>query len=144
MLYTPQTPLNRLVDAAPAESEVARRFAALVDSVVAPGTVTPPRPAVSLRQLAALRAQLLLWQTNDARLQMMLVLKPALREYGPLSTQLAAVSKLLLERLNQLQTGQTASAAWLATARTTLQAAQAPAGQAELAIVRAARKLAGI
>ncbi|MFC7667976.1 hypothetical protein ACFQT0_11705 [Hymenobacter humi] len=57
MTYTPQTPLNRLVDAAPAESEVARRFATLVDSVVAPGSVTPPRPAVSLRQLAALRAQ---------------------------------------------------------------------------------------
>ncbi|MCC3152683.1 family 20 glycosylhydrolase [Hymenobacter sp. BT770] len=143
MIYTPQTPLNRLVDAAPAESEVARRFGVLVDSVLMTNAA-PPRPAVSVRQLAALRAQLMLWQANDTRLQMMLVLNPALREYGPLSTRLAAVAKLLLERLTQLQAGQTPSAAWLATARTTLDAAQAPAGQAELAIVKAARRLAGI
>ena len=143
MIYTPQTPLNRLVDAAPAESEVARRFGVLVDSVVG-AAAAPPRPVVPVRQLAALRAQLLLWQANDARLQLLLVLNPALREYGPLSVQLAAVATLLLERLTQLQGGQTPSAAWLATARTTLNAAQAPAGQAELAVVRAARKLAGI
>ncbi|WP_071885876.1 beta-N-acetylhexosaminidase [Hymenobacter sedentarius] len=143
MIYTPQTPLNRLVDAAPAESEVARRFGVLVDSMLM-RNAAPPRPSVSVRQLAALRAQLLLWQTNDTRLQMMLVLNPALREYGPLSTRLAAVAKLLLERLTQLQAGQAPSAAWLATARTTLDAAQAPAGQAELAIVKAARRLAGV
>ncbi|WP_460503724.1 family 20 glycosylhydrolase, partial [Hymenobacter agri] len=46
--YTTATPLNRLVDAAPAESEMARQFAALVDSVVsvqpgAPGFL-PPAP----------------------------------------------------------------------------------------------------
>ncbi|WP_426059531.1 beta-N-acetylhexosaminidase [Hymenobacter sp. B1770] len=144
MVYTPQTPLNRLVDAAPAESVVARRFAVLVDSVVGTGAVKPPRPAVSLRQLAALRAQLLQWQANDQRLQLLLVLNPALREYGPLSTQLASVATLLLERLNQLQSHQAPSAAWLAAARTTLTAAQAPAGQAELAIIPAARKLVGL
>ncbi|OGX88466.1 hypothetical protein BEN47_09005 [Hymenobacter lapidarius] len=143
MTYTPQTPLNRLVDAAPAESEVARRFGVLVDSVLA-SAATPPRPVYSVRQLAALRAQLLLWQTNDARLQTLLLLNPALQEYGPLSTKLAAVAQMLLERLNQLQTGQTPSAAWLAGARATLDVAQAPAGQAELAIVRPARRLVGL
>ncbi|WP_158010211.1 beta-N-acetylhexosaminidase [Hymenobacter glacialis] len=143
MTYTPQTPLNRLVDAAPAESEVARRFGVLVDSVLA-SAATPPRPVYSVRQLAALRAQLLLWQTNDARLQTLLLLNTALREYAPLSTKLAAVAKVLLERLNQLQTDQTPSAAWLAGARATLDAAQAPAGQAELAIVKPARRLVGL
>jgi len=141
--YTTLTPLNRLVDAAPAESEVARRFGALVDSVVASSATPAGRPAGSLRQLAALRAQLMLWQANDSRLQLLLVLNPALREYGPLSTQLAAVSKVLLERVTQLQSGQAASPAWLAGARATLDAAQAPAGQVELAIVRAGRKLVG-
>jgi hexosaminidase len=144
MVYTPQTPLNRLVDAAPAESEVARRFGVLVDSVVGTGTVKPPRPAISPRQLAALRVQLLQWQANDKGLQLLLVLNPALREYAPLSTQLASVATLLLERLTQLQTNRAPSAAWLATARTTLTAAQAPAGQAELAIIPAARKLVGL
>jgi hexosaminidase len=104
----------------------------------------PPRAAVSQRQLLALRAQLLQWQANDKGLQLLLVLNPALREYAPLSAQLAAVSKLLLERLTQLQTNQAPSAAWLANARATLTAAQAPAGQAELAIIPAARRLVGI
>ena len=140
--YTTETPLNRLVDAAPAESEVARCFGVLVDSVVAAGQAAPgPSPTIQ-RQAAILRTQLLRWQTNDALLQPTLLLSPSLREYAPLSAQLAAISKLLLERLAQLQAGQAASAAWLASAKTVLDAAQAPAGQAELAVVRAARKLA--
>ena len=141
--YTTQTPLNRLVDAAPAESEVARRFGALVDSVM-DGAVGPSQSVASMRQLAALRAQLLLWQANETRLQPLLLVNFPLREYTSLSTQLAAVSTVLLARLAQLQTNQPAPAAWQARARTTLDAAQAPAGQAELAIVRAARKLAGL
>ncbi|MBF9238181.1 family 20 glycosylhydrolase [Hymenobacter sp. BT683] len=144
MFYTPQTPLNRLVDAAPAESEVARRFGVLADSVLMTGARKPPQSTVSLRQLLQLRAQLLQWQANDQQFQLLLVLNPALREYAPLSTQLAAVSGVLLERINQLQTNQMPSAAWLAAARATLTAAQAPAGQAELAIIPAARRLVGI
>ena len=142
--YTTATPLTRLVDAAPAESEVARRFAVLVDSVVAvrPGApgFLPPAP----RQVATLRAQALRWQTNDPLLQPLLAANPNLTEYAPLSARLAAVATVVLERLAQLQGGQTASTAWLAATRATLDAAQAPAGQAELAVVKAARKLAGL
>ncbi|MDB5236889.1 MAG: hypothetical protein JWR44_3882 [Hymenobacter sp.] len=141
--YTTETKLNRLVDAAPAESEVARRFGALVDSVVTAGSV-PNRSAAYPRQLMALRAQLLRWQANDALLQPLLLLNPSLREYGPLSTQLKSVATVMLERLTQLQAGQSPSAAWQSKAKSSLEAAQAPAGQAELAVVRAARKLAGL
>ncbi|MFD2721676.1 beta-N-acetylhexosaminidase [Hymenobacter monticola] len=140
--YTTATPLNRLVDAAPAESEVARRFGVLVDSVVAGGATAAGRTAASQRQMAELRTQLRTWQANDVLLQPQFLLNPSLREYAPLSTNLAAVSRLLLERLTQLQAGQAPSAAWLAAAKATLEAAQAPAGQAELAVVKAARKLA--
>jgi len=143
MFYTPQTPLNRLVDAAPAESEVARRFAATVDSLLGAGS-PPPRTSATLRQVTSLRQQLLLWQANDTRLQPLLLLNSALREYAPLSTNLAAVATLLLERLVQLEKGQAPTAAWLQAARPILDAVQAPAGQAELAISKAARKLAGI
>ena len=139
--YTTATRLNRLVDAAPAESEVARRFGVLVDSVLAP--LTPP--ATRQRQLLSLRAQALAWQANDARLQLLLALNPTLTEYAPLSRQLAAVAKLLLERLDQLQAGPAGPPpAWLAAAKATLDAAKAPAGQAELAVVPAARRLAGL
>ncbi|MBF9142192.1 beta-N-acetylhexosaminidase [Hymenobacter properus] len=142
--YTTSTPLNRLVDAAPAESEVARRFGVLVDSVLAGGATAAGRTAASQRQVAELRNQLRFWQANDVLLQPQFLLNPALREYAPLSTSLAAVSQLLLERLTQLQAGQAPSATWLAAAKTTLDAAQVPAGQAELAIVKAARRLAGL
>ncbi|WP_081867613.1 beta-N-acetylhexosaminidase [Hymenobacter sp. IS2118] len=144
MVYTPQTPLNRLVDAAPAESEVARRFGVLVDSVLLTDARKPPLSPVPLRQLMRLRAQLLQWQANDQQFQLLLVLNPALREYAPLSTQLSAISTLLLERINQLQANQIPSAAWLKAASATLKAAQAPAGQAELALIPAARRLVGI
>ena len=142
--YTTASQLNRLVDAAPAESEVARQFAGLVDSVVMPRPGGPGFLPSALRQMALLRTQALRWQANDGLLQPLMAANPSLTEYAPLSTSLAAVAKVVLERLTQLQTGQAASAAWLADARATLDAARAPAGQAELAVVKAARKLAGL
>ncbi|WP_046245180.1 beta-N-acetylhexosaminidase [Hymenobacter terrenus] len=141
--YTTQTPLNRLVDAAPAESEVARRFGLLVDSVLAAGPAAPGRSAAVARQFAALRVQLLQWQSNDTRLQPVMALHPTLREYRPLSVQLEAIATVLLERLTQLQTKQSPSAEWLTTAKATLDIVQKPVGQAELAIMPAARRLIG-
>ena len=142
--YTTFSLLNRLVDAAPAESEAARRFAMLVDNVVASNPAAPNWLSASLRQLTALRVQAVRWKVNDILLQPLLAANPNLTEYAPLSTQLAAVATVVLERLTQLQTGQVPSLAWLAAARATLDAAQAPAGQAELAVVKATRKLAGL
>ena len=142
--YTTATPYNRLVDAAPAESEAARHFGTLVDSVVAARPTTPAWRPAALPQLVALRAQAVRWQANDVLMQPLFFSNPSLQEYAPLSTQLAAVSALVLERLTQLQTGQAASLAWQKAARATLDAAQAPVGQAELAVVKAVRKLAGL
>ena len=142
--YTTFSLLNRLVDAAPAESEAARRFAILVDSVVMPRTGALNFLTPAPRQVALLRAQAVRWQANDVLLQPLLAANPSLTEYAPLSAQLASVATLLLERLTQLQTGQAPGPTWLAAARATLDAAQAPAGQAELAVVKAARKLAGL
>ena len=142
--YTTHTPLTRLVDAAPADSDVARRFGALVDSVVAAPLQAGPPTGARQRQLAALRATLLRWQANDTRLQPLLLINFTLSEYAPLSRHLSAVAGLLLERLGQLELGQAPPAAWLASARTALDAAQAPAGQAELAVAKAGRRLAGL
>ena len=142
--YTTVTPLNRLVDAAPAESEVARRFAVLVDSVVTPRPGAPGFLPPAPRQVTQLRAQAIRWQANDVLLQPLLATNPGLTEYAPLSARLAAVAGVVLERLTQLQAGQAPGPAWLAATRATLDAAQAPAGQAELAVVKAARKLAGL
>lgn len=135
--YTPQTPLNRLVDAAPSESETARVFHATLDSLLAAprAKLTElPRTPATRRQLSYLRAQLKAWQQNDARVQPLLQLNADLREYAPLSAQLTTVATLLLQRLEQLEKGQAASTQWLAAAQKQLEAAQKPAGQAELAL----------
>ena len=141
--YTSQTPLTRLVDAAPAESEVARRYGATVDSVLA-GLASSPRPPGLARQLLRLRMQLTRWQTTDAQLQPLFAVSEGVREYAPLATGLAAVAGLAQQRLAQLETGAAAATGWLATARATLEAAQKPAGQAELALVKPTRRLLGL
>ena len=145
LFYTPQTPLKRLVDAAPAESETARQFAATVDSLLAgaPGGQLK-RTAATAGQLLRLRQQLILWQANNARLQPLLLLNESLHEYAPHSVHLTEVAALLLERLAQLEKSQSAPTGWSARARAALDAAQAPAGQAELALIPAARRLAGV
>ncbi|MBC6606677.1 family 20 glycosylhydrolase [Hymenobacter sp. BT188] len=145
MKYTTQTPLNRLVDAAPAESDAAREFGIAVDNLLrlrqnAPQTgsalhaeakVAAVPVATSLRQ----------WQLNDALVRPMLLAQPSLQEYAPLSAQLSSISALALERLRQMEKGETPSTAWQAAALKQLDAAKAPAGQAELAVVASVRKL---
>jgi hexosaminidase len=151
--YTTATPFNRLVDAAPAESEVARRFAATVDSLltgqpalltlvptVAPMSLTP----TARGQLAHLQKQVQQWQQASQNLTPLFVVAPALAEYAPLASQLGTVATLLQQRLTQLASGQSMLPAWQTEAKLQLDAAQKPVGQAELAIMKAARRLAGL
>jgi hexosaminidase len=151
--YTTETPFNRLVDAAPAESDVARRFGATVDSLltgqpvlttlvptVAPMTLTP----AARGQLAHLQKQVQQWQQVSQTLTPLFVVAPNLGEYAPLATQLATVATLLQQRLVQLESGQPVLPAWQTEAKLQLDAAQKPAGQAELAIIKAAKRLAGV
>ncbi|MCC2547066.1 beta-N-acetylhexosaminidase [Hymenobacter sp. BT175] len=142
--YTTQTPLNRLVDAAPAESEVARQFAVKVDSLLkslnstTAGTTLTPGTRVQITSLSATLRQ---WQANDQRLQPLLLAGSSLWEYAPLSVQLRTIAALGLERLTMLQKGQAPTAAWQAAAIRQLDLAKAPAGQTELAVVGSIRKL---
>jgi hexosaminidase len=150
--YTTETPLTRLVDAAPAESDAARRFGATADSLLASLSIvvptfpaTPPAlsPAAS-RQLASLRQQLAEWQRATAALPPLLTASPSLTEYTPLAVQLGLVASLLDQRLTQLTQGQAPPPGWQAAAKLQLDAAQKPAGQAELAIIGVARRLVGL
>ncbi|PJJ47987.1 beta-N-acetylhexosaminidase [Hymenobacter chitinivorans] len=143
--YTPSTPLTRLVDAAPAESEAARQFGVAVEGLSQYLELAPAaerfKGASSKALLAFLNAQLRTWESNDQKLQPLLLKGSSLWEYAPLSTQLRLLSTLGLERLQMLEKGQKPSAAWQATALKQLDAAKAPAGQAELAVVSHLRKL---
>ncbi|AMR28749.1 hypothetical protein A0257_17690 [Hymenobacter psoromatis] len=150
--YTTETPLTRLVDAAPAESDVARRFGATADSLMAELSIAVPKfpaapPTLSpaaRRQLASLQSQLTGWQRATEALPPLFVLNPSLAEYSPLAAQLSIVANLLSERLTQLGQGQAPPPGWQAAAKLQLDAAQKPAGQAELAIIGPARRLVGL
>ncbi|RYY20575.1 MAG: beta-hexosaminidase [Cytophagaceae bacterium] len=151
--YTTETPLNRLVDAAPAESEVARRFGVTVDSLLAsqpvltslvPTVVPLPLTPVARGQLAHLQQQVQQWQRASQDLTPLFIVSAPLAEYAPLAAQLSLVATLLQQRLTQLESGQPTMPAWQTAAKLQLDAAQKPAGQAELAIIKAARRLVGL
>jgi hexosaminidase len=142
--YTTLTPLNRLVDAALPESDAAREFSTSIDALLAT-RATPAGPLATGPEarttLALLRSTLLRWQANDALVQPILQANPTLTEYAPHSTQLKTLATLSLERLAQLEKKQAPTAAWQTAALKQLDAAKAPAGQTELAIVPAVRRL---
>ncbi|GAB2768222.1 hexosaminidase [Hymenobacter luteus] len=142
--YTTQTPLNRLVDAAPSESEEARQFGVAVDGLLAyrrtaAGNNLQGQPGKAL--VAYLTNELEYWQANDALVQPILKQNPSLQEYAPHSVRLKTVATLGLERLRLLEKGQAPTPAWQANALKQLDAAKAPAGQTELAVVPAIRRL---
>jgi len=151
--YTTYTPFNRLVDAAPAESEVARRFGVTVDSLMAAQpvltslvpTVAPmPLTPAARGQLAHLQKQVLQWQQATRDLTPLFVVSPSAAEYAPLAAQLSVVATLLQQRLTQLASGQPMLPAWQEASKLQLDTAQKPVGQAELAIIKAARRLIGL
>jgi hexosaminidase len=150
--YTTETSLTRLVDAAPAEAEAARRFGATADSLLASLSIgVPTFPATppvlspgARRQLASLRQQVAAWQQAATDLTPLFAASPGLAEYAPLAAQLGLVANLLAPRLTQLEQGQPTLPAVRATAKLQLDAAQKPVGQAELAIIGAARRLMGL
>ncbi|RSK45660.1 beta-hexosaminidase [Hymenobacter perfusus] len=137
-IYTTQTPLNRLVDAAPAESDGAREFGQLVDTLLMARTTAP---SAVRRYLPQLRDQLQLWQKNDALVQPTLQQNPLLQEYALISTHLKTAATLALERLALLEKGQTPTSAAQTAALKQLDALKVPVGQTELAVLPHLRRL---
>src|SRR5262249_6688081 len=78
--YETVTPLNRLVDAVRPESDAGRVFAALTQ-----GFLNKPD---SVREAAAMNAQLTAWQENDLKLKPLLESNPMLQEAAPVSQNL--------------------------------------------------------
>ena len=90
---TSATPLNRVVDAVPLESDVARRFGELVDKFVSSSC----RDADAS---AGLRAQLLAWRDNDARLQPLIRRSFLVKEVAATSQDLSSVAAVGLAALD--------------------------------------------
>ncbi|HUX13369.1 MAG TPA: family 20 glycosylhydrolase [Spirochaetia bacterium] len=114
--YTVSTPLTRLVDAIPPESEVARSFAELVDEalggevrsgtssrvgvnrsgipVLPVSTTSGNSESRSLREaaLSTILVRLSVWRANDHALEQLLHSETALEELVPVSTNLTRVA----------------------------------------------------
>ncbi len=100
--YTTFTPLNRLVDAVPPESETARRFNDL-SKVIASGKATP-------EQFEQAKQWLGLWRDNDAKLQPLLVKSELTVDLVPVSHTLAQVATLGLQALDDIENNRVVSA----------------------------------
>ena len=93
--YDQANPLNRLVDAVPAESTTARHFADLAHALAA-GTASP-------EQHAEARAWLTLWAGNDAALAPTLGESALTAELAPLSHNLSRTAAIGLEALDRFE-----------------------------------------
>jgi hexosaminidase len=98
-------PLNRLVDVARPESARARNFSALVEHFVS-GHCKDVTAATQVR------ASLIEWRDNDAKLQPLLSHSFLLSDVGPISRQLSAVAASGLQALDQISRGHAASPQW--------------------------------
>ena len=127
--YTQQTPLNRVVDAARPESDVARDFSKLVNRL------NENRDAV--------RTWLTLWRDNAAKLSPTIHRSPLLQEVEPLSNDLAKLGALGLEALDYRESGKPPPDSWVKNATAFLDTAKQPRAEVSIAVVAPIEKLVG-
>ena len=123
--YTSFTPLNRLVDTARPESQVARQFAALVEA----------------RDVAKMREWLTRWRDNDARLAPVEASSELLADDAEISRELSAVAAAGLQAIDYIQAGQHAPAEWTERQTALLEQAKKPKGVLLLSVEPPIRKL---
>ncbi|HEV2273249.1 MAG TPA: family 20 glycosylhydrolase, partial [Acidobacteriaceae bacterium] len=121
--YDAFTPLNRLVDAVPPESDTARRFLDLANRL-ASQKATPP-DWDQARQL------LTRWRDNDGQLQPMLGRSHLTEDLRPVSAHLKQVAEIGLEAADLLQHHRASTSQWRARQLAILQ----KAGQPEAVVV---------
>ena len=116
--YDLYTPLNRMVDAVPAESDTARIFSELATRI-ASGRGTP----ADFKQA---REWLTLWRDNDAILQPQLSQSELTAELAPLSRNLKQAAAIGLLALDAIEKGQPVSASTQQQWLSSLKALEAP------------------
>jgi hexosaminidase len=126
--------LNRLVDAVPPESQTARRFARSVDHFLAGDTRGGPTEA-------EIRATLMSWRDNDARLAPLLQRSYLLKEAIPLSQKLAALGDAGLQALDYRDKGERAPAEWTALQLAFIEEVKKPQADLLLMIAPAVQRL---
>jgi hexosaminidase len=131
--YNSDTPLNRLIDAIPPESETALRFSDLAKAIAA-GNATP-------EQWHDARTCLVLWRDNDAKLEPSLDQSQLTVELAPVSKTLSQVASIALAALDNLQNHKPANAQRVQTQLDILTAAAKPQAVVVDMVVPSARLL---
>jgi hexosaminidase len=116
--YDAFTPLNRLVDAVPPESETARQFMEMVNRIVA--------GRASQEDWEQAQEWLVLWRDNNAQLQPILSRSELTRELVPVSTNLHQISQIGLDAITYLREHKSAPAEWRTRHLAYLKTAQKP------------------
>jgi hexosaminidase len=102
--YDSFTPLNRMVDAIPPESDTARQFLDIVNRIVA-GNARP-------QDWEQAQEWLVLWRDNNAQLQPLLPRSELTQELAPVSTNLHHVSQTGLDAIGYLRERRSPPAGW--------------------------------
>jgi hexosaminidase len=102
---TSATPLNRVVDAVPLESDVARRFGELVDRFIASS-------CHDTEAAARLRGHLSAWRDNDTRLQPLMQRSFLVREVAATSQDLSSLAAVGVAALDFAAKGGIAPEDW--------------------------------
>jgi hexosaminidase len=131
---TSATPLNRLVDAIPLESDQARRFTEQVDKFISSSC----RDANAGAQL---RAQFTLWRDNDALLKPLIQTSFLAKEIAATSQDLSALASAGLAALDFASKGQAAPDDWKAQQLALIEQAKTPKSQLLLMPAPAVQKL---
>jgi hexosaminidase len=119
---TSATPMNRVVDAVPLESDVARRFGEMVDKFVASSC----RDADSAAQL---RAQLSAWRDNDSKVQLLAQRSFLVKEVAATSQDLSALAAVGLAALDFAAKGGLAPEDWKAQQLAVIEQVKKPRSQ---------------
>jgi hexosaminidase len=98
------SPLNRLVDAVPPESETARLFLDMVNRIVTGKATAEDWDQAQL--------WLMLWRDNDAQLQPLLPKSELTSDLAPVSSNLHHVSQIGLDAIGYLRDHRTAPPEW--------------------------------
>ena len=144
---TSATPMNRVVDAVPLESDAGRHFGELVDQFLGArqpgGPVDQFAPAAchDARSEAQLRMQLTLWRDNDAQLQPLAQRSLLVKEIAARSQDLSALGTSGLAALDAIAKGQPASDSWKSEQLAVVEQAKKPKAQLLLMPAPAVQKL---
>ena len=134
VVQTSAVPLNRLVDAAPPESEAANDFARAVNALVASNFKDADTEA-------QIRSQLERWRDNSARLQPLVENSALLKDLSPVSQSLASLGSAGLQALDYLDKGERAPDAWKTQTLAMIDQATKPQADLFIAVVPAVQTL---